>query len=190
MRIRRDKADLFLFVLALAILGFLGTARAYPDGAPWDHDGGPGRPDCGVCHFDSAPIRQSPALSLQGLPEQIAPGAAYDLVLRLELDEALIAGFLMRAESQCNVGAGAFSSLDSRTTADGAGVRSTLDGTSPDRDGVAEWRFRWRAPDMIEDAILFYIAANAANGDNSSFGDAIHLLKVEAGAAGARDACD
>lgn len=39
---------------------------------------------------------------------------------------------------------------------------------------LRRWRFRWRAP-LDADTVRFHVAANAANGDRSEFGDRIFV---------------
>lgn len=153
-------------------------AAATPNGAAWSYDGGPGRSDCAECHFDSAPRRQDAALVLHGLPESIAPGRAYDLTLRLSAKGTRKAGFLLRAEFE-DVEAGRFEPLEEGLEAKGGALRSTAP-APPNADGEIVWRFRWIAPDDVGARALFYVAANAANDDQSPFGDQIFLSVFEA----------
>lgn len=154
---------------ALIALGAAFPAFAAPDGAAWDHDGGPGRPDCTACHFDGEAERESDALILEGLPQGARPGARYEFVLRLAHPDLAIAGFVMTAQ------AGAFESADDRTEAKNGAIRSTLKGAAPAAPGEAAWRFVWIAPDDAQGEIAFHIAANAGNDDASPFGDRIFL---------------
>jgi hypothetical protein len=160
------------FVLA-ALLVVCGEAVAAPEGAPWDHDGGPGRRDCSLCHFDSEAARQAQALSLEGLPAKACAGATYQLSLHLDDPALKSAGFLITAEMSGR-GAGAFAAIDARTEANGAALRSTKAGVRQETK-PARWEFRWTAPASIDGPIIFYVAANASNDDASAFGDKIFL---------------
>jgi len=39
--------------------------------------------------------------------------------------------------------------------------------------GRATWQVRWTAPDRLTEPLQLHVAANAANGDKSEFGDMI-----------------
>lgn len=169
-------------VLAL-LCGVAGAARAMPGAMPWDHAGGPGRPDCTACHFDRPAVEPSAALRLSGLPENIVPGKAYDLRLRLKADGLVTAGFLLRAESgragEEGTGSGAFLPADGRAEAKDGAIRSTEAGARQKSSGAAEWRFSWRAPDDLAETLTFYLAAVAGNDDESPLGDRVHLRQIE-----------
>ncbi len=153
---------------------------AFPEGAPWDAAGGEG---CHQCHFDAPPVAPSSALSLGGLPARIEPGARYPLVVRLE-DEALVnAGFMLAAwRTRDGVGAveaGRFEPSDGNVAADGARARSTEAGSRSTLPGLAEWPLVWHAPDALDAPIVFELWANAGNDDKSPFGDTTHYQSFE-----------
>jgi len=54
----------------------------------------------------------------------------------------------------------------------------TAEGTAPASPGTARWVVEWTAP-AAADVVRFHVAANAANGDASEFGDFIYLREVE-----------
>ncbi len=168
---------------ACAVAVFLpmaATAQAMPGAVPWDHYGGPGRPDCTACHFDAEAIAQSPALRLEGLPERAVSGNTYELALSLKADGLLTAGFLIGAEAHASQGrdasAGDFLSADNRTQAGEGALRSTAEGARPAARGVTEWRFSWHAPENFVGTVTMHIAGVAANDDLSPLGDRVHLL--------------
>ncbi|MFP4002789.1 MAG: choice-of-anchor V domain-containing protein [Alphaproteobacteria bacterium] len=167
---------------AAALVLAAGAARAMPGEMPWDHAGGPGRPDCTECHFDSEAVEHSPALRLEGLPERAVPGRSYDLVLRLEADGLETAGFLIRAQTaaaqEAGLPPGRFLPANDRTEAGEGAIRSTESGARQKRPGVAEWRFSWRAPGRSVGAVTMYAAATAANDDRSPLGDRVHLFQT------------
>lgn len=167
-----------LFTTA-AIL-FASAASAAPEGADWDHHGGRGAPDCTACHFDSDTQIDSDRLELEGLPGRLHPSEIYELTLKLSDPTLVTAGFLIRASREEN-DTGRFVPADDRTEANGARLRTTLEGSRQVRPGLAEWKFSWRAPDKLEGQITFNIAANAANNDMSPFGDVIYLKKIMRG---------
>ena len=41
------------------------------------------------------------------------------------------------------------------------------------------WTIRWHAPEASDEAVRFWLAVNQGNGDESEFGDRIHLKDWE-----------
>jgi hypothetical protein len=164
----------------LPVLALVASpALAAPEGAPWNQDGGPGRLDCTQCHFDGKAIRQSEAVHLDGLPAAVVAHETYELSLNIEYSDLITAGFLITAESGGRP-AGAFQPIDTRTSANGAALRSTREGLRHGAPGSAKWTFRWTASASVDGPITFYVAANASNDDASAFGDQIFLSTFEA----------
>lgn len=183
-------------------LAFAGPAQAHPEGAPWDNVGTFGREDCTACHFDGEAVIQSPAIRVTGLDERIEPARRYMLTLALEDVDAPRAGFVMRAETKGADGAptpaGHFLAGDDRTETGDAdetagAIRSTLSGSqapnsqppssqapSSQAPGAHRWVFTWVAPASLAPQmdIIFSIAANASNDDESPFGDQIHRAEI------------
>ena len=147
------------------------AARAFPDGAPWGAANPAAERNCATCHFDVDPVRDSEALVIDGLPLKPAPGANYDLEIVFEDPEAVVAGFQLIAKAG-DQQAGIFDSSAAGVEFIGAAIRSTVPFSS---DAGVSWKVEWRAPDVIESPIVFYIAASAANDDGSPFGDTIHF---------------
>jgi hypothetical protein len=62
-------------------------------------------------------------------------------------------------------------------------IEHTRTGTAV-ADGSAHWVFRWTAPPATAaapGAVVFHVAANAANDDDSPLGDLIYAASIEAG---------
>lgn len=161
----------------LALLGVLavlsaGRAGAFPDGAPWESASS--EEGCNECHFDAGATLESEALAIAGLPDGIDPGAVYRLTLSLRADEMYRAGFLLTAR-QNGAPAGRFTALDDRASTQGAQARSTERGAELEGPGLAEWRLEWTAPAVLEGPVSFELWGNAANDDQSPFGDATHF---------------
>ena len=164
------RALVALALIAVAALSWNAT-RAFPDGAPWGAANPDAEQNCVTCHFGADPVRDSAALSIDGLPQETAPGAVYALQIILEDPELVIAGFqiVARAEDQQ---AGTFTTTIDHVEFIGAAIRST----APIRgDARVSWAIEWRAPEVIASPIVFYVAASAANNDGSPFGDKIHF---------------
>jgi hypothetical protein len=151
-------------------------AHALPDGAPWEAALDRG---CPQCHFDAPPVEDSPALAIDGLPERVAPGARYALVVRLTDTEMRKAGFLLSAWQADKEPAGRFAAVDARTAVNGAQARSTALGAVVSTDGadgadrVVEWALEWTAPDDAR-PVRFELWTNVGNDDLSPLGDTTH----------------
>lgn len=57
-------------------------------------------------------------------------------------------------------------------------IQHSPKGTEILTDNSARWIVRWKAPNSISDSIIFNITANAANGDESEFGDWIYVKEI------------
>lgn len=160
---------IFPFIAAAIILSPLGV-WANPNGAPWGSSNPDGVVHCASCHFDGEPVRDSQSILLDGLPDMVAPGVVYDLVLTFtKPEEAAVAGFLASSN------AGAFQSENELLETKSKEIRSI----KPLQEDTATWNMRWRAPDSDVQAIKFYFAVNAGNDDQSAFGDEIHYRSFE-----------
>ena len=169
---------------SLALLLAAPAARSFPDGAPWEAAAEP--EGCNQCHFDSSATLDSAALEIRGLPEHIEPGRLYRLALTLRDDAMMSAGFLLTATAN-GAPAGRFAAVDERTAVQGAQARSTKTGAAPSENGLAGWLVEWIAPAAVDASVLFDLWANAANGDESPFGDATHRRAWRRAAAGRKD---
>ncbi len=131
------------------------------------------------CHFDAEAVVQSDALTLNGLPDRLVGGEVYELEVKLAVAGMGAAGMLLSALDEAGAGAGAFAPADEvRVETKAAQARSTPKAADPD-GGEISWRMSWTAPDEIAGPIRFYLSANAANDDESPFGDMIHFRTVE-----------
>jgi hypothetical protein len=154
---------------------------AHRTGPPPGHTGGFGEPLCAVCHFDA--ILDDPAGSLEIVaPASYQPGAGYDLVVRLRHPELRAAGFQLSARFADGPRAGRQAGTlgatgpDVRVFSAETGVAyasHTAAGTAPADAGTARWQLRWIAPDPAG-RVIFHAAANAANDDDSEYGDRVY----------------
>jgi len=65
-------------------------------------------------------------------------------------------------------------------------VQHSFSGTEPVKTGVNNWVIDWIAPKELTDTTYFNISSNAANGDDSAFGDWIYVKEVKAVSAGTK----
>lgn len=168
-------------VAAFAVLAATTSAPAYRDGAPPGHTGGFGEPTCGACHFGAAPDDQGHA----GIdaPSHYAPGETYEITVSVRHPELAAAGFQLTARfasgSRAGAQAGRLAPADGRSAviaaADGVVYAGhTRAGSSATTAGAARWSLLWTAP-AADQNVVFHVAANAANDDDSDFGDRIYV---------------
>lgn len=128
------------------------------------------------------------ALGIDGLPAAYAPGERYDVSVVVQGDaEMARAGFqgtFRFADGPHRGGrAGVAEAVNERVAVqvdDSSGieyVQHTIAGSGLASDQLASWTFRWTAPHST-DAIVFHVAANSANGDNSPLGDLIYTAET------------
>ncbi len=164
--------------LALLLLG--AGLYGYADGPPPAHTGGFGEPTCYDCHFDGPEPGQTAALRLDGLPETVVPGTRYPLTVTLVHPGMARAGFQLSARHPGGRQAGVFLAPDSlrvqlqRSPTRVVYAAHTRAGNALTAPDTARWRLLWQAP-ATHAPVVFHLAANAANGDDSAFGDVIFL---------------
>jgi hypothetical protein len=162
----------FLALVTFAVAAFtFNAARAFADGAPWGAANPAAEQHCASCHFENDPVRDSAALLIDGLPAKPEPGTTYELQIIFEDSDIVIAGFQLIAHAGQEE-AGTFTSSDADIEFIGAAIRSTAPARS---DGGVSWAIAWRAPGELTLPVIFYVAAAAANDDESPFGDTIHF---------------
>jgi hypothetical protein len=172
----------FRRLAALGAAALLGRTL-FKAGPPPAHTGGFGEPTCRQCHFDNALNEPGGTLTLDGVPATYLPGAAYELTVTLRREGMLRAGFQLAARfadgDSTARPAGRFLPADARTavvwdtTTHVPYIEHTEAGTAVS-DAAARWAFRWTAPARPRRAVVFHLAGNAANDDDSPLGDFIY----------------
>ena len=183
-------------------------APAHLTGPPPGHTGGFGEPTCQVCHEGDALNAFGGRVRVEGLPPAWEPGRAYTLNVVLEMEETSVAGFQLAARWAGGPlegrPAGALEALSSRVAVT-LGERGqpyahqTEEGTEvPDPSG-SSWTVAWRAPEGPAAAggngpgapgsgeVVFHVAANSGNGDNSPLLDLVYTAEAVVPAARRRD---
>ncbi len=159
-----------------ALLALLVAAAPYSDGPPPAHTGGFGEPTCHHCHADNESDDLGTVLTAT-LPEAFARGTSYPVRLRLERSGMGAAGFELSARFAAGPAAGRQAGRF-EVSANHLQVlkHDSVDYAAHARSGLStdakfrEWELFWMAPDTNA-RVVFHIAANAANGDDSEFGD-------------------
>ena len=174
---------------AIALSASVVAAGAMYDARPpLAHTGGFGEPTCRECHFDG-PSEAPDVVTLGGIPERYALDAVYPLEVGIRDSAAMIGGFQLavRVADGPNAGkqAGTLCAVDTRvdvTTDTASAVQYASHALAAPSDSM-RWVVEWRAPAEDVGAIAIHVVGNAANDDDSPFGDRILVgsWRVEAG---------
>ena len=173
------------------------TWLRYPEHLAGPLTGGFGEQSCHSCHFDYDVNMSDGILELTGMPEKVTSGNTYELEVLIGRPDLGAAGFQLTARFEDGSQAGSFTLNDAviltpNTPGTAQYVQHAVKNISPEDDQKV-WKFAWTAPERIHkkkeksesdgtvskpstDRIIFNIAGNAANGDESAFEDWI-LLK-------------
>lgn len=154
----------------------------YADGPPAGHTGGFGEPTCIQCHADQLSDDSRLVIAIAGLPDGHIEGQEYELTMIVAHPEMKAGGFQasVRYHSGERTGrqAGRIASPHNkdqfrpvRTVADSTGVTYVSHVFPVEGDSVV-WSVLWTAPKTL-DPVIFHIAANASNRDDSEFGDRV-----------------
>ena len=167
-------------LLALFLALFVGAR--YPSDPPPAHTGGFGEPTCHHCHFDHELNAEGGSLMLSGAKEGYVAGEWYTLEVLLTRAEMERAGFQVSARLERGEQAGLFMSVDEQVAMDTLNgiqyLRQTEAGSYLSVQDTARWQIKWQAP-ADTSGVIFHLTSNAANGDNSEFGDFIYQFSLE-----------
>ena len=156
-------------------------AAAHADGPPPAHTGGFGEPTCQECHQGNELNVAPGGLKLTGLPKLYRTDRTYDLTVVLTRPGMRLGGFQLSVRSEgLRRQAGTLTPGDDRTTIPLAPLeylQHTRAGAGLTSQDTAQWRFTWRPPQGVG-PVVFHIAANAANGDNSPLDDFIYTQAI------------
>jgi hypothetical protein len=173
---------------ALVPLALLGFAPALPDRPPLAHTGGFGEPTCAECHGDG-PLNERPgSVSLSGVPWRYDLGTTYRLSVRLVRAGLGNGGFQLSARvaggSSGGRQAGTLLPTDFRVDVTDsvkanvgrvAYARHTREGSQRVRPDTLQWTVEWKAPMTAVGPVIFHVAANAGNDDDSPLGDYVYI---------------
>jgi hypothetical protein len=157
------------------------------DGAPAGFSGGFGEPSCHACHFD-AEVNVAPgSVTIEGVPERFVAGTEYRLTVTLARPDLTAGGFQLTARfAEDGAQAGALAPAPDETTRVAVETQERIQyvnqrgrGTSPSTPGVARWTLVWTAP-AADRAVRFHVAANAADADETAYGDHVYTAVLSA----------
>lgn len=158
---------------------------SYPEHLTGAFTGGFGEENCRSCHFDYSLNPDGGSLSVSGIPEDIDNGQTIDITITVRRSNLGRAGFQLTARYENGEQAGRFRIGDGGrlafTEAGGDSlqyVQHTALGSKVTNKGSNSWVVSWISPLTVEETVVFNVAANAANGDQSEFGDYIYQTEV------------
>jgi uncharacterized protein (TIGR03437 family) len=172
---------------------------AFSGGPDPGHTGAPGEQTCIACHTGTS-LNGGPGRVQIGFPaETYAPQARHRITITVSDPNQSRWGFQLSARRADLAQAGNFAIVDATATQiicqdrRAAPCRPespieyaehTLAGTRPGTRNSVTFEVDWTAPSADAGPVTFYVAANAANGDNTNFGDRIYTanLAVQPGA--------
>lgn len=142
--------------------------------------GGFGEQTCHSCHFDYDLNHESGSLTVDGISETFKKEETYQITVTVESEQLENGGFQMTSRFEDGTQAGQFSwEGDHLIFTPSIGddveyVQHSAKGTRPTNEREVSWKVSWKAPDLTRD-VIFNIAANAGNDDDSAFGDWIYV---------------
>ncbi len=159
--------------------------NSYPEHLTGAFTGGFGEETCRSCHFDYDLNPDGGSLSVAGIPKTIDTGQSLTITITVNRKELGKAGFQLSARYPDGRQAGHFDIKNNDRIMETKSISDSLQlvqhagtGTDPTGPEKTHWQITWKAPDTIADTIIFNIAANAANGDQSEFGDYIYAEEI------------
>jgi len=173
-----------------AVYCFVGRpAEAFSTGPPASRTGAPAlgasgmEPTCTACHT-TFPLNSGPgALAISGLPVFYMPGQEITVTVTVTQPNRARYGFEATVLDDQGRRAGDLVVTDANRTRiiDGAGnfagrqyIQHTLAGTQPGGMNQGSWSFTWRAPAQSVGRVTFYVAGNAADGQQGNANDFIY----------------
>jgi len=159
-----------------------GISTSYRDRPPLAHTGGFGEPTCAACHAGTALNGGGGTVEIRGLPKHYRGDSSYTIVVTIVQTEMIYAGFELSLRDSLGKRLGKLSTSNPAVlvSSSEAGVQYAYHsrlGTTHLYPDTARWAVTWTAPDDPSGPAVLNVAINAANGDNSEFGDAIYVVE-------------
>lgn len=160
------------------------TGELNPERLDGPFTGGFGEQTCHSCHFDYDINMEGGRLVVQGIGESYRRGESYEVTVTIESEHLEIGGFQMTSRFKDGSQAGRFLwegeklMLTPSISDDVQYLQHSAAGTRPTGKLEVSWSFMWEAPENRTDDVVFNIAANAGNDDDSAFGDRIYMKEL------------
>jgi hypothetical protein len=175
----------FFFALYEKNAGLENIHTEYPEHLTGTFTGGFGEQTCHSCHFDYDLNWNEGKLIVEGIPGKLSRGETYQIKVIVRREKLGKAGFQLTARFKNGVQAGSFLISDNQRVIRTEKVPDSLqyiqhsvNGTEPQSKRESYWVIQWIAPEVITDSVVVNISANAANGDQSEFGDWIYNREI------------
>lgn len=159
---------------------------SYPEHLTGAFTGGFGEETCRSCHFDYDLNPEEGSLSITGIPKRISEKERIDIEITVERETLGAAGFQFSARYPDGSQAGSFDIAGNNRIMFSTSVPDSLEyvqhsasGTEPMEENSNSWKLIWKTPESISQPVIFNIAANSANGDQSEFGDFIYAREIK-----------
>jgi hypothetical protein len=175
-----------LAAVVLATSMRLAASHDYAEGAPPGFSGGFKEDSCHACHFHEPLNSGQGRVAIEGVPATFVAGQRYSLAITLTGTGMKRGGFQLAARFKSDgARAGTLAPADAdaqRVTVESQGgvqyAGQKAAGSSPGADDTIRWAIEWVAPERVE-AVVFHIAANAADGNGSVDGDHVYTTSAE-----------
>src|SRR5262249_30592049 len=159
------------------------SVRANQNGPEASLTGAPNEATCTACHGGGP---SGGTLSITGLPANYSPNQDVTLTVTLSQANRGRYGFQLTAIDDSGKRAGDLTPNDNRTQTQTNTVlgnsrqyiNHTFAGITPSAPGQGSWTFKWKAPAQSVGRVTFYIAGNAANGNNANSLDYIYITNA------------
>ncbi len=161
------------------------VADAFSSGPPAGRTGAPSETTCTACHAGNALNSGPGTLTITGLPANYSPNQEVAVTVTLRQANRARYGFQVTAIDDQGRAAGELVVTDTprtqRVTGNVGGnqrqyVEHNFAGVTPNGTDQNTWTFTWRAPAQSVGRVTFYVAGNAANGNNANSGDFIYNI--------------
>lgn len=158
------------------------AARPFLDGPPPGTTGGFGEPTCAQCHYDIVTPDPTGKLYVEGFPESWLPNKRYVITVTLHRPGMGRGGFQLAIRFADGDQAGTLTPTNDRTATeplDGITYAyQTVFGAELQSPNASTWQIEWEAPHTRSQRILLHAVGNAANNDDSQFGDHIYTYST------------
>ena len=179
----RDGRTYFILCVGIALLltGAMNRDSPLPG-----YTGGFEEPTCVYCHFEAPVNAPEGSLTILGVPSVYMPGGSYGITATLTHPELERGGFQLAVRfaegKRIGLQAGDLTAVDGMvavdTEEDVQYARHTVEGTVPAVSDTSRWNIEWKAPPGGDAPVIFHLVGNAANDDNSEFGDFLYQTEA------------
>jgi len=154
---------------------------SYPEHLTGAFTGGFSEETCRKCHFDYDLNPDGGSLTLRSLQLRNSKNNYRELIITVRRPDLGASGFQLTARYPDGSQAGKFI-INNNTRLQQTKqvpdsviyIQHSAAGSEPIYTDSTLWKVTWKPPDNPIDTVFFHVATNAANGDQSEFGDWIY----------------